>query len=69
MPVKMMMIISNGNNIPNYNINRYNHSNIVTKSFTNKNINTPKPISIGLNGSIIGRIHTTKPGCSSCGKK
>ncbi len=65
----MMNIISGSSYIQNYNYNLYNHSNIVTKSFTNTNINTPKPISIGLNGPIIGRIHTTKPGCSSCGKK
>jgi hypothetical protein len=24
---------------------------------------------LALNSSIIGRIHTAKPGCSSCGRK
>jgi hypothetical protein len=27
------------------------------------------PTSWALNGSMIARIHATKPGCSSCGKK
>ena len=30
---------------------------------------TVNPTSWTLNGSMIARIHATKPGCSSCGKK
>ena len=30
-------------------------------------VNSQRPSS-ALNGSIIGRIHTVKPGCNSCGK-
>lgn len=30
---------------------------------------TPTPTAWALNGSMIARIHATKPGCSSCGKK
>lgn len=28
----------------------------------------PKPAPSALNGPIIGRIHSVKPGCGSCGR-
>lgn len=29
----------------------------------------PTPAPMGLMSSMINRVHTTKPGCSACGKK
>jgi hypothetical protein len=55
---RMNMFISNNNAIPPRNI-------INTSSTTTTN--NVKPSS-ALNASIIGRIHTTKPGCGSCGR-
>lgn len=57
---KMSMYFSNGN----YTASQYasavkNTANLVTT--------TRKPSS-ALNAPIIGRIHSVKPGCSSCGK-
>lgn len=60
MPRKIMMTISNGN--PTVaQINAY-LSNSKTSASTNK-------LSSGsLNSSMIGRIHSIKPGCGSCGR-
>lgn len=55
----MNMVISNGNKLPSQFYSRTAQSNLGP-------IATKAPI--GLNGSIIGRIHSVKPGCGSCGR-
>jgi hypothetical protein len=41
-----------------------------TYASTFKSVVVPKSSNnLALNTSIIGRIHTAKPGCSSCGRK
>ena len=59
MPVKIKMLLSNGN---------YSKQ-ILNPNLGNKSINiVHNPSSSMLNAPIIARIHNTKPGCGSCGK-
>lgn len=68
MPVKLNMVISNGN----ARLNKYNGS-------TNHNQPNPNVASIStvpvvktssaLNAPIISRIHGVRPGCGSCGRR
>lgn len=56
-PAKMFMVM----NIQNNNINYVSTlKSVVVPNMSNN---------LALNSSIIGRIHTAKPGCSSCGRK
>lgn len=55
----MNMLLSNGNPT---------RAQIVTRNIANQaTISRPQPSS-ALTAPIIGRIHTTKPGCGSCGR-
>lgn len=58
MPNKIKMFLSNGN---------YSPAQFVTTNISNIAA-VPKKIPTALNSSIIGRIHTVKPGCGSCGR-
>jgi hypothetical protein len=58
MPLKMNMFLSNGNP---------SRAQIVALNVANS-APVPKPKSSALNGPIIGRIHSIKPGCGSCGR-
>ena len=57
--VKMGMYFSNGNLTASQFIAARNSSNVT--------VTTRQPSS-ALNAPIIGRIHSIKPGCGSCGK-
>lgn len=62
MPRKINMFLSNGNH------SRINLKQINTDSFaSNPAISTPK-VYVGLNTSILARIHNVQPGCGSCGR-
>ncbi len=56
-PVKMFMVMY----IPTKNTTYASTLNSVVLPISSNNL--------ALNSSIIGRIHTAKPGCSSCGRK
>jgi hypothetical protein len=58
MPFKMGLQISNGN---------YYSGVAATPSPSNTAV-TPPPRKIGLNASMVQRIHTIRPGCGSCGR-
>jgi hypothetical protein len=63
MPIKINMFITNGN---------FSHPP-PPQSISSANLATNpklsvKPLLTSLNSSIIGRIHTVKPGCGSCGR-
>ena len=63
MPTKINMFISNGNPTPKFNpLSNINYANLSVAP-------TVKSAQFGLNSSMISRIHTTKPGCGSCGRK
>ncbi len=66
MPSTMKMSLSNGN--PTYAqimaLRGYNPPTLSPVP-TSPQIKSSGP----LNASMIGRIHTTKPGCGSCGRK
>ena len=72
MPVKLNMVISNGNAHAHARLNTYNGS-------TNHNQPNPNLASIStapvvktssaLNAPIISRIHGIRPGCGSCGRR
>ena len=65
MPSKIKMVISNGNSMPRANPSfNINYANLAVAPTT---VNTVAPSS--LNSSMIGRIHSIKPGCGSCGRK
>lgn len=54
----MNMFLSNGNPT---------RAQILAKNISNAAA-VPKQIPSALNGPIIGRIHSVKPGCGSCGR-
>lgn len=56
MPARIKMIISNGNVMP-----------IQPRSINQPTLNATR-VPSALNASIIGRIHTAKAGCGSCGR-
>jgi hypothetical protein len=56
MPAKIKMFITNGNTIP-----------IHARSINKTALTTTRAPS-ALNTSIIGRIHSAKAGCGSCGR-
>ena len=58
MPMKMNMFLSNGTP---------SRAQIVALNVANS-APVPKPKSSALNAPIIGRIHSVKPGCGSCGR-
>lgn len=60
MPQRLNMVISNGNQVPQIQ-RQLNNANLAT---------APRsiPASTALSAPIIARIHTTKPGCGSCGR-
>jgi hypothetical protein len=65
MPQKINMIISNGNVAPKINsVPAVNYANLAVAP-TTTNVVAPST----LNSSMIGRIHSIKPGCGSCGRK
>lgn len=64
MPQKINMFITNGNVAP--------RSNIVASSINYANLAVAPSAVVApstLNSSMIGRIHSIKPGCGSCGRK
>jgi len=64
MPAKLnMVIVSNRNLIPPSQQPSFN-----TASLSSAPISAPKASS-ALNAPIISRIHTTRAGCGSCGRK
>jgi len=64
MPSKINMFISNGNSMPkSFSLPSVNYANLAVAP-------TTAPITPSqLNSSMIGRIHSIKPGCGSCGRK
>jgi hypothetical protein len=65
MPQKINMFISNGIVAPRMNPNAgINYANLAVAPTVNTSI---APSS--LNSSMVGRIHSIKPGCGSCGRK
>jgi hypothetical protein len=66
MPQKINMFISNGNVAQRMNPNAgINYANLAVAPPTVNTTITPSQ----LNASMIGRIHSIKPGCGSCGRK
>jgi len=64
MPSKINMFISNGNSMPRTVASpSINYANLAVAPTTA--LITPSQ----LNSSMIGRIHSIKPGCGSCGRK
>ena len=64
MPQKISMFISNGNVAPRSNPSAgINYANLAIAP-TVKSV-----VPSTLNASMIGRIHSIKPGCGSCGRK
>ena len=64
MPSKIKMIISNGYSMPkSTSASSINYANLAVAP----TVNTVIPST--LNSSMIGRIHSIKPGCGSCGRK
>ena len=55
----MNMVISNGNKLPPQFYSRTDPSTLGAIT---------KKAPTALNASIIGRIHSVKPGCGSCGR-
>jgi hypothetical protein len=65
MPQKINMFITNGNVVPRTNPSAgINYANLAVAP-TTTSIVAPSQ----LNSSMIGRIHSIKPGCGSCGRK
>jgi hypothetical protein len=65
MPQKINMFITNGNVVSRTNPSAgINYANLAVAPTTNVTV-TPSQ----LNASMIGRIHSIKPGCGSCGRK
>ena len=65
MPQKINMFISNGNVAPRTNlVPAVNYANLAIAP-TTTNVVAPSTLS----SSMIGRIHSIKPGCGSCGRK
>jgi hypothetical protein len=63
MPVKLNMVISNGN----ARLNKYNVSTNQPNVASISNVPVVKTSS-ALNAPIISRIHGVRPGCGSCGR-
>jgi hypothetical protein len=61
MPAKIQMVLNNGNMMPPQ-MRSINQSNLTSAPSI-----LPKT-SNALNSSIIGRIHSVKPGCGGCGR-
>ena len=65
MPQKINMIISNGNVAPRTNpVPAVNYANLAVAPAVSSVV-APSTLS----SSMIGRIHSIKPGCGSCGRK
>ena len=65
MPQKINMFITNGNYTPRSNPSTgINYANLAVAPTT-----TSVVVPSTLNASMIGRIHSIKPGCGSCGRK
>ena len=65
MPQKINMFISNGNVAPRTNpVPAVNYANLAVAP-TVSSVVAPSTLS----SSMIGRIHSIKPGCGSCGRK
>jgi hypothetical protein len=63
MPQKINMFITNGKVVPRTNpAAGINYSNLTVAP-------TTPIVPSTLNSSMIGRIHSIKPGCGSCGRK
>ena len=78
MPVKLNMVISNGNAHAHARLNKYNGSTNHNQPNPNPNPNpnlasiSTAPVvktSSALNAPIISRIHGIRPGCGSCGRR
>jgi hypothetical protein len=76
MPVKLNMVISNGNAHAHARLNKYNGSTNYNQPNPNPNPNlasiSTAPVvktSSALNAPIISRIHGIRPGCGSCGRR
>ncbi len=66
MPQKINMFITNGNVVPRTNAAAgINYANLAVAPTVNTTPIAPSQ----LNSSMIGRIHSIKPGCGSCGRK
>lgn len=65
MPIKLNMVISNGNSLPTSI--KLREINPVNLQGANPSLASPKAPS-ALNASIISRIHSVRPGCGSCGR-
>jgi hypothetical protein len=71
MPIKINMFITNGNFIhPSQKLSSEKLANLANLAnlATIDPALSVKPFLSALNTSIIGRIHTVKPGCGSCGR-
>jgi len=68
MPNKIQMILSN-----NQTFNQSLNQSLRTRAYTApvvapSPVVAPKNLNTGFKSSMIGRIHTIKPGCGSCGR-
>lgn len=72
MPVKLNMVISNGNAHAHTRLNAYNGSTNYNQPNSNLASISTAPVvktSSALNAPIISRIHGIRPGCGSCGRR
>jgi hypothetical protein len=63
MPRKINMFLSNGNHSSPINLKQIKIDNLAH----NPSMSTPKA-NLGLNESILARVHNVRPGCGSCGR-
>jgi hypothetical protein len=62
MPHKILMILSNNQTYKPEPTAKHFQPNVAQTPAVSKSVNG------GFNSSMIGRIHTIKPGCGSCGR-
>lgn len=66
MPVRMNMIISNGNNFPRMEHPQFNSANLAGAPGATAVASRSAPTA--LNAPILARVHNVRPGCGSCGR-
>jgi hypothetical protein len=64
MPVKINMLLSNGNILP-VNLKQININSLASN--TSISSTAPKGV-ISLKGNMLARVHNIQPGCGSCGR-
>ncbi len=64
MPLKINMVISNGNRVPIFGPKSNNTENLAGSPSIPAVTKAPS----SLNAPILARIHNVRPGCGSCGR-